>query len=389
VTSQRAQAQRNWKSRSTYRAHTRYDLAGNRTAPRGPATYNANEQLLQDATYDYAYDLEGNMISRTLRSDPSEVTSYAWDAEHRLIEVQLPDLSHVTYRYDPLGNRIEIAHGSDIKRYVYDEGQIVAEYDGANDLVATFVHTPSGHSPLEMERDGQRYCHVVDAQGSTTALVDMSGAIVERNRYDTFGNHSATANHGNPFTFTGVLRDSATNLYLMPLRAYDPTIGRFLSEDPIAAPNLYPYANNNPTNLIDPSGAAAVAERGIAGATINAIMATSVLVMPLGRQSNVVHAIAWQSTCLLTWGGSKIAMVAGLSYSAPSGFEMCAVDCKKASAWHLRRAGIDDEHKFKDRYDAKPNSRFEICACNDRSIRIKLRGTCGRSGPSTLTDATW
>jgi hypothetical protein len=40
----------------------------------------------------------------------------------------------------------------------------------------------------------------------------------------------------------------------MRARFYDPTIGRFLSEDPIWSTNLYPYADNNPVTKIDPMG---------------------------------------------------------------------------------------------------------------------------------------
>ena len=39
---------------------------------------------------------------------------------------------------------------------------------------------------------------------------------------------------------------------------FDPTIGRWLSEDPegfeAADPNLFRYCENNPTNLVDPGG---------------------------------------------------------------------------------------------------------------------------------------
>ena len=267
-----------------------YDLLGNRTSPGGPMTYNDNDQLRQDATYEYTYDNEGNMTSRSLPgSPPVLVATYAWDAEHRLTEIGLPITgSQVTFRYDPLGNRIEVAHYQvdhepDVIRYVYDGSVISAEYDGNNSLVATYVHTPptssfafanaaavidiagtmakDQRSPiLEMKRGGVRYFHVVDGLGSVTALANVSGTVVEQDRYDTYGNLEATANLGNPFTFTGVLREAATGLYLMPLRAYDPELGRFLSEDSLPAVNWYRYVYNDPLNRTDPSGAGDLAE---------------------------------------------------------------------------------------------------------------------------------
>ena len=47
-------------------------------------------------------------------------------------------------------------------------------------------------------------------------------------------------------------------LYYMNARYYDPTIGRFLSEDPLGLGGgdltLYSYAGNNPLVFVDPSG---------------------------------------------------------------------------------------------------------------------------------------
>jgi len=52
--------------------------------------------------------------------------------------------------------------------------------------------------------------------------------------------------------------DSETSLYYYRARYYDPSGGRFITEDPIAlkgdGPNFYAYVQNDPTNLIDPFG---------------------------------------------------------------------------------------------------------------------------------------
>jgi len=51
--------------------------------------------------------------------------------------------------------------------------------------------------------------------------------------------------------------DAETGLYFYRARYYDPTIGRFISADPIGFSggiNFYGYVMGNPINAIDPSG---------------------------------------------------------------------------------------------------------------------------------------
>lgn len=45
-----------------------------------------------------------------------------------------------------------------------------------------------------------------------------------------------------------------TGLHYLRARYYDPAVGRFLSEDPLPLLQRYPYVENSPINLTDPSG---------------------------------------------------------------------------------------------------------------------------------------
>jgi RHS repeat-associated protein len=60
------------------------------------------------------------------------------------------------------------------------------------------------------------------------------------------------------YGYTGREWDEETGLYYYRTRYYDPTNGRFISEDTIGFnggdANLYRYVGNNPVNLIDPYG---------------------------------------------------------------------------------------------------------------------------------------
>src|SRR3989304_1368236 len=48
--------------------------------------------------------------------------------------------------------------------------------------------------------------------------------------------------------------DADSGMYYLRARYYDPSIGRFLSQDPLPGGNLYAYVGNNPVNRIDPTG---------------------------------------------------------------------------------------------------------------------------------------
>ncbi|HFU75537.1 MAG TPA: RHS repeat-associated core domain-containing protein, partial [Arcobacter sp.] len=61
----------------------------------------------------------------------------------------------------------------------------------------------------------------------------------------------------NPYTYTARVYDDE-DLYYYRARYYDPTLQRFLSQDPIVFSsgdfNFYRYVGNDPVNLVDPFG---------------------------------------------------------------------------------------------------------------------------------------
>ena len=63
----------------------------------------------------------------------------------------------------------------------------------------------------------------------------------------------------NPFRYCGEYYDLSSGLIYLRNRYYDPSIGRFISEDPAKdGLNWYAYAGNNPVRFVDPSGEDAI-----------------------------------------------------------------------------------------------------------------------------------
>ena len=77
--------------------------------------------------------------------------------------------------------------------------------------------------------------------------------------YSSFGKIESQSdpNFIQPYTFTSREFDPETGLYFYRARYYDPSIGRFVSEDLLrflAGDNLYRYVGNNPVKNFDPYG---------------------------------------------------------------------------------------------------------------------------------------
>ena len=80
-----------------------YDLQGNWNV--NNRVHNAMDELVLDANFTYTYDLLGNLVQKVAAGNSSDVTTYTYNAENRLIGVTTPAVA-TTYVYDPIGRRI-------------------------------------------------------------------------------------------------------------------------------------------------------------------------------------------------------------------------------------------------------------------------------------------
>jgi RHS repeat-associated protein len=114
-------------------------------------------------------------------------------------------------------------------------------------------------------QDGQLY-YLTDGLASTTGLTDGEANLVGTYTYDVFGAiRSETGGQANDYRFTGQQLDVASGLYYLRARYYDPSIGRFLTQDPFPGTgtkpqtqNSYVYVSNNCVSMVDPQGLAQV-----------------------------------------------------------------------------------------------------------------------------------
>ncbi|MCX6047961.1 MAG: FG-GAP-like repeat-containing protein [Chloroflexi bacterium] len=232
----------------------------------------------------WRYDANGSLIER---GPAGRGFAYTWDAHNRLREVngaaglhQLNSYNYADQRMVKVvdnGGQTEVALYPDRSFEVRDNE--VVKYIFANDERIAEVRTPFDKNRLIRGLQGdvtpqtdnpaqtKTLFYHGDHLGSATVLVDPTGQVVERQTYQPFGESRAPSSaQVADYSYTGNELDEGIGLYYYGARYYDPSVGRFISVDPLyfeqpekdladpQALNLYSYVRNNPMRNIDPTG---------------------------------------------------------------------------------------------------------------------------------------
>jgi RHS repeat-associated protein len=234
-------------------------------------SYNSDNRLLTAGSTVFNYDNNGNLITKTLGSN---VTNYSWDFNNMLTQVTVGGDTY-GYKYDGLGNRIaKIVNGAETKYVVDPKGRlsrVLAEATSTGSVTAYYVYGRGLISKIT--HTNQAYHYHYDGIGSTIAITDSLGTVVNKYAYDAFGKViSQTETIPNPFKYVGRygVMDDGNGLLYMRARYYDAEIGRFINKDPIgllSGVNMYTYTNNCPVNYVDPLGLQSPVQRGGAALT--------------------------------------------------------------------------------------------------------------------------
>ncbi|MFJ2921316.1 RHS repeat-associated core domain-containing protein [Streptomyces sp. NPDC087307] len=205
-------------------------------------------------TATFEYDNNGNTTKRTTGSN---VQDLKWDAEGHLATLTEAGKSS-SYVYDADGNRLIAKNADGSSTLTLPQGnELTVAANGTK--TGTRYYTHNGETVAV--RTGATTSYLIgDHQGTAMTAITVGTLALTRRKQLPFGQlrtpqSTAFGTRG----FVGGTNDP-TGLTHLGAREYDPTLGRFLSTDPVidvndpAQMNAYSYAHNNPLTKSDPDG---------------------------------------------------------------------------------------------------------------------------------------
>jgi RHS repeat-associated protein len=194
-----------------------------------------------------------------------EGLNYTYYGDRRLASVSGNGNSY-GLAYDALGRCVKRTLKGNVVYYTYDGPHPIYEWkaDGSKagwNLYGQGIDEILLRADYQVVSAGQGYFFQQNRLGSVAHLTGFAGEVIEKYRYDAFGQPTTTYSGGsfnNRFKFTGREYQQQLGIYEYRNRAYHPGLGRFLSEDPVGFAagdtNLFRYCGGDPVNWTDSFG---------------------------------------------------------------------------------------------------------------------------------------
>ncbi|MBW1644893.1 MAG: PKD domain-containing protein [Deltaproteobacteria bacterium] len=318
-----------------------YDANGNRIGPN--YVVGANNRILNDVSFDYDYDNEGNLISKTEKAT-GMVTTFTYDHRNHLVSFEKRDangmlIDEASYIYDGLDRRIVATINGQTVLTAYDGDHAWADFDAVGNLITRYLFGDGPDALIaRSQSNGEIGWYLADKLSTVRDLIDTNGMLLNHVDYNSFGGIIAQMDidKGDRFLFTGREYEPTSGLYFYRTRYYDPFLGRFLSEDPLKFDggdlNLYRYVNNSPLNGTDPTGRQAIVSNMLifACTSIKAVQAADAQIKiwlpPLLAVRDVLKTGHYTKYTPPTW--TDMAVDLGFKYlpSSPCGLPTPVID---------------------------------------------------------------
>jgi RHS repeat-associated protein len=263
-----------------------YDAKGNRekvTTSMSGATVNSSysyypntDWLLTDGSYAYTYDANGNLVEKgsdfslgtegkpVFSTSAGSYTRYEYDLQNRMVAVHRGEAGSASatikaiYTYGPDGLLCAKTSADGTTYYVYGvDGNKLSEISAESDIDTVWA---MGKKLAEVAKTPNstetRTYLATDQVGTVVAATDETGKLIWQGCATAFGIDSGQVGITDRIlSFTGKDFDKDAGLTYFNARWYDPTLGRFITEDPARDDiNWYAYCQNRPLTLTDPDG---------------------------------------------------------------------------------------------------------------------------------------
>ncbi|MBM9439940.1 polymorphic toxin type 28 domain-containing protein [Actinacidiphila bryophytorum] len=241
----------------TTTSYTYKGTGNNNTADQPHALASTTSTGAATASTAYAYDADGNTLTRTTASGTQNLT---WNTAGQLTQVAGSGTGTTSYVYDADGNvLLQKDPGSTV---LYLPGQQMTLNTATNTTTGVrYIALPGGGTAVRTGLSANYGFEFGDLHGTNGIRLDSTGQVPTWRQFTPYGDTRGTTvtwtdNRG----FLNAPNNTNTGLTLLGARQYDPTIGRFISLDPLFEAtddqllNGYGYTRDNPIGQADPTG---------------------------------------------------------------------------------------------------------------------------------------